>query len=117
MPLEGSSTQFNEIPVIELSSNRDSLDGHQNDGPSGMHSFSEATKDDRKKTSNNIEYGNIEDLIYFDIYYKTISIRTQFRRKYFDCVYNSIEKLIKIPLSLYEFLNFYWCWNENFGSL
>ena len=74
MPLEGSSTQFNEIPDIELSSNRDSLDGHQNDGPSGMHSSSEATKDDRTKTSNNIEYGNIEVFIYFDFYYKTVSI-------------------------------------------
>merc|ERR1719322_710879 len=46
---------------IELSSNRDSLDGHQNDGPSGMHSSSEATKDDRKKTSNNIEYDEWDD--------------------------------------------------------
>jgi len=61
LPLEGSSTQFNEIPVIELSSNRDSLDGHQNDCPSGMHSSSEATKDDRKKTSNNIEYDEWDD--------------------------------------------------------
>ena len=88
MPSEGSSTQFNEIPDIELSSNRDSLDGYQNDGPSGMHSSSEAAKEDRKKTNNNIQYGNIEFLISFDCYYKDNSIPTQFYRKFFDCFYD-----------------------------
>ena len=57
-----SPTQFkeNQIPDIELSSNRDSMNEKQNDGPSGMHSSREASDEDRKKTHNNIEYGNIE---------------------------------------------------------
>ena len=58
---EGTSIQVKAIPDIELSSNRNSFDRQQqNDGPSGMYSSSESAKDDKMKTNNNIEYGNID---------------------------------------------------------
>ena len=58
---EGTSIQVKAIPDIELSSNRDLFDRQQqNDGLSGMHSSSESEKDDKMKTNNNIEYGNID---------------------------------------------------------
>ena len=58
-PVESTSIQVKAIPDIELSSNQDSFDG-SNSGPTGMHSSMEAAKDDKIKTNNNIEYGNIE---------------------------------------------------------
>ena len=86
---EGTSIQVKAIPDIELSSNRDSFDRQQqNDGPSGMHSSSESAKDDKMKTNNNIEYGNID---FYTIRFKSTkkTIITYFYnlyRKSLDCL-------------------------------